>query len=226
MIRTALTLLAVAAIPATSALGTVIFYNNDGDFVAQMGSAGYVFEGLESFEENDAPDANVFSAVGPLCHGVPWIDPTYGYGFPTGLDQPNLCISSPEGDGSLALLTDGFIGNVTDVLGANTFLDSTNMEFQNGVTGGVGFVVEDFMGGAGSDITVYDTSNNVIGTYTSGNGNAFVGVYSDAAIGYINVAAQGGGGEMLDNIQMYNIPGPAALSLLALAGLARRRRRR
>jgi hypothetical protein len=224
MIRSALTLLAVAAIPATSALGSVIFYDNEGDFVAQMTGVGYVFEGLETFEENNLPDYSVWSAVGPACGGVPWVDGN-GDGFPTGLEQLNLCISSPEGDGTLALLTAGFLGNATDVLGANTFVDSTDMTFQNGKTGGAGFEVEDLMYGYSCDVTVYDTSNNVIGTHVSGAGLAFVGVYSDQAIGYINVAAQNGGGEMLDNIQMYNIPGPASLSLLALAGLARRRRR-
>ena len=224
MIRSALAMVAIAAIPATSALGAVIFYDNDGDFLTQMGSAGYLFEGLETFEENNMPDNSVLGQAGPVCGGIPWVDGN-GQGFPTGLDQMNLCISSPEGDGTIALLTNGFFGAVTDVLGANTFLDSTNMEFQNGITAGVGFIVTDLLNFAASDITVYDTSNNVIGTYASQTGRAFVGVYSDEAIGYINIAAQGGGGEMLDDIQMYNIPGPAALSLLALAGLARRRRR-
>ena len=223
MIRSALAMVAIAAIPATSALGAVIFYDNDGDFLAQMGSAGYLFEGLETFEENNMPDNAVLGQAGPVCGGIPWVDGN-GQGFPTGLDQMNLCISS-TGVGDIALLTNGFFGAVTDVLGANTFLDSTNMEFQNGITAGVGFIVTDLLNFAASDITVYDTSNNVIGTTVSSAGRAFVGIYSDAAIGYVNIAAQGGGGEMLDDIQMYNIPGPAALSLLALAGLARRRRR-
>ena len=223
MIRSALAMVAIAAIPATSALGAVIFYDNDGDFLAQMGSAGYLFEGLETFEENNMPDNSVLGQAGPVCGGIPWVDGN-GQGFPTGLDQMNLCISS-TGVGDIALLTNGFFGAVTDVLGANTFLDSTNMEFQNGITAGVGFIVTDLLNFAASDITVYDTSNNVIGTTVSSAGRAFVGIYSDAAIGYVNIAAQGGGGEMLDDIQMYNIPGPAALSLLALAGLARRRRR-
>jgi hypothetical protein len=224
MIRTALATLALLALPATSAFGAVIFYDNEGGFLAQMTGAGYVLEGLETFEENNLPENSVLGMTGPVCGGIPWVDGN-GQGFPTGLDQLNLCISSVGGDGSIALLTNGFFGAVTDVLGANTFVDSTNMEFQNGITAGVGFIVTDLLSFYGSDITVYDTSNNVIGTTVSATGRAFVGVYSDVAIGYINVAAQNGGGEMLDDIQMYNIPGPAALSLLALAGLARRRRR-
>ena len=116
---------------------------------------------------------------------------------------------------------------MTDVLGANTFVDSTNMEFQNGITAGVGFDLQDLINGGNADITVYDTGNNVIGTYVSPSpfNTVFLGIYSDEAIGYVNVDAQNGGGEMLDNIAMYNIPGPASLSLLALAGLACRRRR-
>lgn len=223
MIRTSLAVLTLVALPATSAVGAVIFYDNEGDFLAQMTGAGYVLEGLETFEENNLPDNSVLGMAGPVCGGIPWVDGN-GQGFPTGLDQLNLCISS-TGVGDIALLTNGFFGAVTDVLGANTFVDSTNMEFQNGITAGVGFIVTDLLNLGGSDITVYDTSNNVIGTSVSAAGRAFVGVYSDVAIGYVNIAAQNGGGEMLDDIQMYNIPGPAALSLLALAGLARRRRR-
>jgi hypothetical protein len=225
MIRSALAVVAIAAIPATSTLGAVIFYDNEADFLAQMGSAGYAFEGLETFEENNLPDNSVLGQAGPVCGGVPWVDGS-GMGFPSGLDQMNLCISA-TGNGDIALLTNGFFGAVTDVLGANTFLETTNMEFQNGITGGVGFIVHELLYFEASDLTVYDTGGSVIGTGVSPTGRAFVGVYSDVAIGWINVAGrgEGGGGEMLDDIQMYNIPGPAALSLLALAGLAGRRRR-
>jgi hypothetical protein len=223
MIRSALAMLAIAAVPATASFGAVIFYDNEGDFLAQMTNAGYAFEGTETFEENNLADNNVLGMPGPVCGGVPWVDGG-GNGFPTGLDELNLCISA-TGTGDIALLTNGFFGAITDNLGANTFVDTTNMEFQNGVTAGVGFIVTDLLNLGGSNITVYDTSNNVIGTTTSAAGRAYVGVYSDVAIGYINVAALNDGGEMLDDISMYNIPGPASLGLLALAGLARRRRR-
>jgi hypothetical protein len=223
MIRATLAFLAIAALPATSAVGAVIFYDNEADFLTQMGNVGYAFEGLETFEENNLSDNNVLGMPGPVCGGVPWVDGG-GNGFPTGLDELNLCISA-TGTGDIALLTNGFFGAITDNLGANTFVDTTNIEFQNGVTAGVGFIVTDLLNLGGSDITVYDTSNNVIGTTTSAAGRAYVGVYSDVAIGYINVAAFNDGGEMLDDISMYNIPGPASLGLLALAGLARRRRR-
>jgi hypothetical protein len=225
MIRTALTLLAVAAIPATSAFGAVIFYDNEADFLAQMSGAGYGFEGLETFEGNNVGPGNVVAAPGPLQGGVPWLD-DFGLGFPDGLEQMNLYIDSTNGL-DVVLLTDGFAGNDTDVVGANTFVEHTIVGFQNGMTGGVSLKLMDLINGGLADIDVYDVDNNLIASTTANAPfqGAFFGVYSDAPIGYLEIAAQFDGGEIIDNVEMYNIPGPAALSLLALAGLARRRRR-
>jgi len=228
MIRSALALLAVASIPATSALGAVIFYSSEADFLNQMGNAGYVFEGLETFEENNVPDFSVLALPGPLQGGVPWVDGT-GQGFPTGLDQPNLSITATgsDPDNWVVLLTDGFAGNVTDVVGANTFVQSTNTWFLNGMTGGVGLRLMDLINGGLTDVQVFDVNDQLIGSTAANSpfAGAFFGVYSDVPIGRINFAGQNNGGELLDDVQMYNLPGPASLSLLALAGLARRRRR-
>ena len=220
---------AIVAIPATAATGAVIFYDNAGAFDTQMSNMGYLFEGLEDFEGNNVGDNNVLALPGPLEGGTPWVDGG-GMGFPTGLSQMNLSItcSGADPDNWVVLLTNGFAGAVTDCVGANTFVESTNLNFVNGMTGGMSLDLFDLVGGGLADIAVYDLNDALIGSYAANapfNG-AFLGVYSDVAIGRINIQAQNAGGEILDNVAMYNIiPAPASLGLLALAGLARRRRR-
>jgi hypothetical protein len=229
MVIRSLAVAAIVAIPATAATGTVIFYDNQGAFDTQISNAGYLFEGLEDFEGNNVGDNNVLALPGPLQGGVPWVDGG-GMGFPTGLSQMNLSItcSGSDPDNWVVLLTNGFAGAVTDCVGANTFAQSTNLNFLNGMTGGVSLKLFDLINGGGADVAVYDINDALIGS-TVANApfvGAFLGVYSDVAIGRINIQAQNTGGEILDNVAMYNIiPAPASLGLLALAGLARRRRR-
>ncbi|UCD73957.1 MAG: hypothetical protein JSV91_09190 [Phycisphaerales bacterium] len=228
MIYRSLAAAAIVAIPATAASGEVLFYGSEADFLTQMSNVGYLFEGLEDFEGNNVGPGNVLALPGPLEFGTPWVD-DLGNGFPTGLSQPNLAItcSGVDPDNWPVLLTDGFAGAVTDCVGANTFAESTNLNFVNGMTGGVSLVLFDLINGGNADVAVYDVNDTLLATGVASapfNG-AFLGVYSDVAIGRINIQAQNTGGEILDNVSMYNIPAPASLGLLALAGLARRRRR-
>ena len=80
---------------------------------------------------------------------------------------------------------------------------------------------------AGVVITVYDTANLALGNMlVPGNaaGTNFTGVISGgAAIGRVNLFSPGAEG--MDNVQAYDVPEPASLSLFLLGGLALLRRR-
>ncbi len=127
----------------------------------------------------------------------------------------------------LVLLTNGFAGAVTSIVGANSFAETTSMFFTDDDKTGIGLDLVDLAPVTGvADIMIFDTAGNFLGSTTVNTPTfpTFWGVWSSTPIGEINVAGGGGGGELLDNIQMW-VPEPATLTLLALGGLAMIRRR-
>jgi hypothetical protein len=154
-----------------------------------------------------------------------------------GTNAPN---PSPAGVGGLVVIGPGTFGpNLpnSNVVGANTFVNSTDLIFDPNHTA-VGFdVLAPAAGGGGPGSTfhvaVFDKNNveilRAVVPWVDENKN-FIGIgLSSGTIGRINVAAldaAGGGiGELFDNVQMW-VPAPGALALFGLAGLAGIRRRR
>jgi len=140
-------------------------------------------------------------------------------------DYPN-----PRGNNALAALTVGFLGASSDIVLANTFVDSFDMDFDEGAEKwALGFNPLDLMGENSVQVRAYGVGETFLGMTTVSAdiaGNSFVGVIApDKAqlIGRINVFSPGYGAEGADNIQTW-IPEPASLALLALGGLLIRRR--
>lgn len=231
MFRRAIVTLVLVAIPATTAFGQLVYFDNEADFIAFNEAEGKVLKGIETFEEHNLGDNTIAGLDTTLRPGVP--NGPFLNGL-TDVDNMYLSFQNPEGVPTLGvLLTDGFFGAVSSIVGPDTFGETTTIHMLDDDKTGVGFYsqIPDIGGGNGLlDISVYDTLGVLLGTTvgnTGGDGfQEFFGVWSPVPIGSINVAGQQDGGELLDNIQMWVVPEPASLGLLCLGSLAMLRRRR
>ncbi len=227
MKRMALALL-VIAIPATTAMAQVEMFTGLDLFEAAASDAGKILKGIEDFEEG------IGAFAGPLPDPL---GSAPNDGFPTGLAFGNIELSSnllginattTAPGGGMVLLPSDFVGSHTQVVGAITFTDSTDIMFPDGDKTAVGFNVLT-NGGPDVQVSVFDMSGaQVFQDVVTANNNdtSFVGFVSSGAIGRINVADLGDRGELVDNIRMYQVPEPGTMGLLAFAGLAMLRRRR
>ena len=220
-------------IPSGAPEGGVEIFINEPDFQAAVAGLPKTLKFVETFEEATTPPLSVGSVfLPPLAPGVPAGD------FPNGLAATNIQLNCADtsGDGACDLLTlgAGFLPGLDSiVLGANTFLDTLVIETLPGAgKTAIGFEIDDpGVGSPDYDVTVADTNGNVLfdGTLIGvGAVDGFIGVVSDTAIGSISVNGVGGGGELVDNIQLYQIPEPTSAVLLILSalggmGLLRRR---
>lgn len=235
MFRKLVVLSVLAAFPASIVLadGEVIFFDVKDEFEQFNRDEGKFLKGFEDFEESTLGPGDVAAFDDPLAPGVP------NGPFPNGLEgvdnmimQSNLFgMNAPEpnprGVGGMVTLSVGFAGANSDVVGANTFVDSLDLIFNpDDNHTGVGFDVFDLAGGNDVHIAIFDKANREIAKIDWGGGfeKTFFGVWSKETIGRINIAAFNDGGELVDNVQLW-IPEPASLSLLLLGGLALIRRR-
>lgn len=138
---------------------------------------------------------------------------------------PGATYSASPGP-SLALIGAGFalVGNASKVLGPTPFADTFNISFINATA--VGFDVFPGPAAGNVQVTVFDPSNVLLGTFTfaAAFGPNFFGVTSDSdLIGRVNVASQAPNpGELVDNVAFgipATVPEPSSLALM-VSGLA------
>lgn len=195
-------------------------YNNETDFLANL--VDKTPKGTDDFEEGNTPAGGLGGPLAdPLVAGVPNVD-LEGEGFPNGLALPNLGMNSNLlgtaamdqvfGSGLIAL-GPGFLGQADTIIGANTFVESTDIFFATGEEKTA--VSFDVYTNTGPDvqILVFDTANVLIGVGVVQAGlptPTFVGIISPVPIGRINVADAADGGELVDNVTPW-IPGAPEL---------------
>ena len=118
--------------------------------------------------------------------------------------------AAPPGDS--VLLPPGFNGLTSSVLGAVTFASTTELAFTDGDTQAFAFNLFAGLAAADVDISIFDTSDNLIDTITvSGIGvlpdNQFIGIVASSLVGRVSIVTQGDGGELIDNL-LFGPTGP------------------
>ena len=202
------------ALPTATAQGGLIWFTNQVDFEAFNAGEGKVLKGVENFEESTLFLNSIEGFDDPLESGVPNLPD--GFPFPEGMTGlPNLIVQSntlandpvdesPQGVNGLAAASNGFAGGVSDTVVSNTLVNGLDLIFTEGKSG-VGFNTIDFLGPqTGVIVRVFRTDNVFLGMMPSPaepTGANFIGVWSDAPIGRINIFS--GGAEGADNIQAW-----------------------
>ncbi|MCZ6651643.1 MAG: GEVED domain-containing protein [Planctomycetota bacterium] len=202
-----------------------IIFTNQAEFEAFNAAEGKTLKGIEDFEEGTLLPGAVDGMEDPLCGGVPNAPDAVPY--PEGLTQLNMCVQSntlgefpttpsPHSapDSGLAAASAGFLGMVSDVVLANTFVDSWDlMLISPPVTAGeeddhtgVGFNGVSSSTGT-ANIQVFNKANVLLVTATmpvSPSASAFWGIWCSDPIGRINIFDTSGGAEAADNIQLWH----------------------
>ena len=210
---------------AGMASAQVSFYENDlASFLNDLGGA--VQLGVtEDFENHTQEDDMVEVLNNPLAGGVP------NGSFTSGLQNLNLSVvcNDANGDGQtdLVLLTDGFAGDHTSVVGSDIFSDTTSIRIADDLFG-ISVELWSLTFATTFDISVFDSDDNLIGMQTiTVSEPTSLGIISQGHdIAEVLVAAGDDNGELVDNITMYVIPSPAAPALLGIVGLTLLRRHR
>ncbi len=169
-------------------------------------------------------DRSVFQAA----YSGTLISEDFSGGPGAGAIQPCGPVISSAGDGCFAagVLEDGFsvtvktsgnetiyigagaVGNTSTLVGANTFNDTTVLNFApNGAyAAGMDLFVS---GVTNADLRVYDTGGNLLDSFTLTNTpdtENFVGVISDVAIGKIEMQGAADSGELFGNLDFGTDP--------------------
>ncbi len=241
--------LIVLACVCSTSQAQLEFFSDDVAFAAFSQQQGKFIKGIETFEYADVEQGAKLPFPNPLQAGVP------RPGFEHGLLSPNLIIQSnitpfpsppttnPSANAAALWVNGaGFLGSNSIKVGTDEFLyglfSSLDLIFTSDDKTSVGFDVSTYAGfdsgHAGFLFTVYDQFDSILGTYLmpgmsvpEPNKN-FFGVWSSTPIGRINVWGIFDVPQpfAVDNIQMWVVPSPGALGLLAIGGLYASRRRR
>ncbi len=220
MIRTFVLIFAVCSI-LSPAFGELIYFDSKSEFAVYNEAQGHALKGFEDFEENNLGPNQAAVQNEPL-------DGNRNVSFPAGLNLDTLSITSSSGLG-VTLVTDGFHGVETSMVGADLSISSTDLEFLVNNYVAVGLDVVDFTMGEPCNVGIFDLAGQLIevAVVQSSFDAAFFGVVSDVPIGRIEVASMSFGNELVDNIQVWTPePGSLALLVLGIAGAGSVRRRR
>lgn len=172
--------------------GGLTVYNDLASLQAAVGTS----HPIETFE------SGMVGAGGVVTCGEPVNSASNDSCYTTGSLIPGFNITSSTATGVVILGT-GVVANTSIVIGANTFLDTTLVSFDNSDVYSIGL---DVISGGAVPITVtaLDASSNTIGAVTVNTTAAgvpeFVGFISATAVASIIISDDTGGGELFDNL--------------------------
>jgi len=176
---------------------------------------------FEDFENSPVPPAGVLSCIEPvnsLSNG-----PCY---VPGGL-IPGFNVTS-SGGGGVVTLGAGLLGagHVSTIIGANTFVETTNVSFDAADVTAIAFDV--LTNGTGPvTITLLDSIGGTIGTIALGAvataTPVFVGFSSITPVASLIISDDGGSGELIDDLYFGALGGalgpPLGIPTLTMTGL-------
>ncbi len=113
---------------------------------------------------------------------------------------------SPSGLDGLAAVSAGFLGAISDIVVASTFLDSFDMIFSEPNHMAIGFDTISILGSGTVEIRVYDEHEILLvmgAAPVDPAGSSFFGVWCNLPISRVNVFDTGDDAEGADNIQMW-----------------------
>lgn len=109
-----------------------------------------------------------------------------------------------SGGGGVVALGDGFIGQPTTVVGANTFGDFATVTFTGANVTAVALDAYSGSGGGDVDIRVFDSGGTLADTITlapsADNVSEFFGIFAPGPISRIEIEGTSGSGELFDNL--------------------------
>lgn len=192
-------------------LGTVQLFTDEMSFLA---AAPTVL--TETFENNLQPDNTVATCTEPVN------SMSNDICYAPGNLLDGFSVTSSSG-GGVVILTTGFLGAPSDIMGANNFVDTTIIAFNPPVSA----VGMQLFTNAQSDIQIsyLDAGSNPIDTGVAPMvpalpGSAYLGAVSPTPIGSIVIEAIGDNGELVDNLSFGNLGPPPIVPTLNIAGLA------
>ncbi|NES76769.1 MULTISPECIES: PEP-CTERM sorting domain-containing protein [unclassified Okeania] len=168
---------------------------------------------LEDFEDNGLADDSVF--LFPVLNNAtaPWIEP--------GLEFSSI---GPATTG-MVLLTEGFFGAPSDLIGPNAFVNDLNFELSfTDPINAVGFDLFGLANPGETTVTILGTSGEITSRVVPANlVGTFFGIFapgeSITAIQFSNSNPEGLG-ELIDNVAFTMVPVPEPASLLGLLGVS------
>lgn len=231
--NTRLVIATIAGLAASSAMAQDFY--NQGAFQAAAAGNGCGQTWFEDFE-NTTPGYFVAGMNDPLTQFV--ANGPYAAGLVSPITvQSNLmgtggASTNPRGGNALVAVEQGAgFGETSDIVTSNYFVDGYDLIINDPNVCAVGFNTLAIFGPAKLQIQVYDTGNNLLGTFGQNAdvaGSNYFGFVSNTPIGRINLFdpslsnTEGG-----DNIELWQpIPAPGTAALLGLGGLIGGRRRR
>ena len=215
---------------STAFAGLDGFYGDQAAFEDAALTSGKFLKGFIDFENYVGPD--IIGAFGTLNEFGDFevgggtddiLGPAGELLFPGGFGSDNILFRT-SGDGGFVAVTQaaGFPGVDSAAFGANTFVANLEMVFADELKTAVGFDFLDVEGFSGpAQIEITDGLGNV--DIIAIQAGSFAGYVDSDGIASINIT--GPELKIVDNIQLWNIPGPGALALFGLGGLVGRRRR-
>ncbi len=193
-------LILLAALPGAPATVDLTWFTSQAEFEAFVHDQRNFLTGIEDYEESTLPPSSAVGIPDPLEPGVP------NGPFPNGMEgvdnmivQANILGSAPESpaphspafpdEDGLAAGSVGDLGFQSDVVLSNYANDSHDLILHDHDITAIGFDIIAF-NGPNVDVRVFDIGNNFLGMVNSPGdhiGTHFVGVWSTAQIGRINI---------------------------------------
>jgi len=181
----------------------------------QIATAGATLT-TEDFSNTLVP--GTATACGPIVNNA-----TVNPCFAAGAVQVGFTVlandDNSDGSQDVVFIGIGALGSTENLVGANTFADSTEIQFTAANVTAVGFDVSSGFSPTNITVTAYDTSNVLIGAISLSLSaipdTAFAGFTSPLPVSRVTVVAAGGEGDLIANLVFGALDPPVPVPTLS-----------